>query len=103
MCCKSISWIELYASKIIHIKLFILVYLIVIIVFFFRKIFVKIPVSAVQPFSSSDSSNIDTWEWWNQLRVLCQHHASLSPVLCLTADLPPPALLERYVCVCVCV
>jgi len=63
----------------------------------YMQIFVKIPVSAVQPFSSSDSSNIDTWEWWNQLRVLCQHHASLSPVLCLTADLPPPALLERWI------
>ena len=38
MCCKSISWIELYASKIIHIKLFVLVYLIVIIVLFSKDL-----------------------------------------------------------------
>ena len=38
----------------------------------------------------------DPWEWWNQLRFLCNHHPRLGVVLELGADLPAEDDLARW-------
>eukprot|EP00897_Mesotaenium_endlicherianum_P006889 jgi/Mesen1/6228/ME000320S05426 len=38
----------------------------------------------------------DSWEWWNAFRMLCEHHSQLSIALDITASLPPPGALERW-------
>ncbi|PRW56786.1 arginine N-methyltransferase [Chlorella sorokiniana] len=38
----------------------------------------------------------DPWEWWNQLRFLCNHHPRLGVMLELGADLPSTDNLERW-------
>jgi hypothetical protein len=70
---------------------------------------VRVPLSGAPMLSANNNNNddddddgekdrtdIDTWQWWNALRVLCDHHASLAPVLELTEDLPSDTLLSRY-------
>eukprot|EP00271_Cylindrocystis_brebissonii_P015961 TRINITY_DN39061_c0_g1_i1.p1 TRINITY_DN39061_c0_g1~~TRINITY_DN39061_c0_g1_i1.p1 ORF type:complete len:675 (-),score=92.30 TRINITY_DN39061_c0_g1_i1:75-2099(-) len=38
----------------------------------------------------------DTWEWWNHFRTLCEHHGQLSIALDITASLPAPSALRRW-------
>ncbi|KAL3689090.1 hypothetical protein R1sor_015399 [Riccia sorocarpa] len=38
----------------------------------------------------------DTWEWWNMFRTLCEHHSQLSIALDITAELPSPSSLRRW-------
>jgi protein arginine N-methyltransferase 5 len=52
-----------------------------------------IDADAATPADTGDAS----WRAWNQLRVLCDHHKNLYPVLELTAELPTDAAaLERW-------
>lgn len=43
-------------------------------------------------------SREDTWHWWNNLRTLTEYHPHLSVALELTAELPPPTSLSRWLC-----
>lgn len=54
------------------------------------------PPSAAAPLAASLASAGDTWEWWNQLRLLCSHSTRLGVLLQLTEDLPPPEDLHRW-------
>lgn len=38
----------------------------------------------------------DPWEWWNQVRLLCNHSTRLGVLLELGADLPPVENLHRW-------
>lgn len=38
----------------------------------------------------------DTWIWWNSLRTLCDNNKRLCVVLELSADLPSPAVIDRW-------
>ncbi len=39
----------------------------------------------------------DSWEWWNTFRTLCEHHGQLSVALDITASLPSPSSLKRWI------
>ncbi|BBN09504.1 type II protein arginine methyltransferase [Marchantia polymorpha subsp. ruderalis] len=39
----------------------------------------------------------DTWEWWNMFRTLCEHHSQLSVALDITAELPAPNAIKRWI------
>eukprot|EP00246_Nothoceros_aenigmaticus_P003341 TRINITY_DN1443_c0_g1_i1.p1 TRINITY_DN1443_c0_g1~~TRINITY_DN1443_c0_g1_i1.p1 ORF type:complete len:394 (+),score=58.92 TRINITY_DN1443_c0_g1_i1:284-1465(+) len=39
----------------------------------------------------------DSWEWWNMFRSLCEHHSQLSVALDITASLPSPSSLRRWI------
>jgi len=47
--------------------------------------------------SKSNAKEIDPWEWWNRLRVLCDHHPSLSVALEITEDVPSNPVLARWI------
>lgn len=38
----------------------------------------------------------DSWEWWNMFLMLCEHHSHLSVALDITASLPSPASVKRW-------
>jgi protein arginine N-methyltransferase 5 len=38
----------------------------------------------------------EPWEWWNNLRVMCEHHHNLGVVLELTADMPDERILDQW-------
>lgn len=38
----------------------------------------------------------DTWEWWNTFRSLCEHHGQLSVAVDITASVPAPSALRRW-------
>lgn len=42
-------------------------------------------------------TEMEPWEVWNTIRTLCGEHPNLGVALELTAELPPRALLERWV------
>ncbi|KAL6062042.1 Protein arginine N-methyltransferase 5, variant 2 [Balamuthia mandrillaris] len=52
--------------------------------------------SNVNRVSASGRSETDTWEWWNSVRSLCEHHSNLYAVLEMTPDLPPASKLKRW-------
>jgi len=68
----------------------------------FMKIWVRVPLTS--PKQSLDISNnnnnttaIDnTWEWWNNLRTLCENSSNLFPVLELTTNLPSEEQLLQW-------
>jgi protein arginine N-methyltransferase 5 len=72
----------------------------------YLRLLVRIPLVASPPLSGEGATAggggpvLDgdvSWRWWNQMRVLCDHHKNLYPALELTADLPSdPAVLERW-------
>ena len=37
--------------------------------------------SCISPNQPSSNSAVDSWEWWNQIRNLCDNHRKLAPVL----------------------
>ncbi|GAB4821351.1 hypothetical protein N2152v2_008397 [Parachlorella kessleri] len=53
------------------------------------------PVSAAASSDPRDPRQ-DPWEWWNQMRFLCEHSTRLGAVLELGADLPPTEDLARW-------
>lgn len=49
-----------------------------------------IPLSSFYDEESDElTQENDPWEWWNRMRLLCDHHVNLSPVIELTENLPP--------------
>jgi protein arginine N-methyltransferase 5 len=67
------------------------------------QVWVKIPLVPPQTMLSRDEAIADTvptcgepWEWWNSLRVLCEHHHNLGVVLELTADVPDETVLKQW-------
>jgi protein arginine N-methyltransferase 5 len=48
------------------------------------------------PPSEAEARENDTWEWWNKLRTLLKPTTKIAVALELTADLPPPAALARW-------
>jgi type II protein arginine methyltransferase len=56
--------------------------------FLFIQLWIKVPLTA--------SSETDTWEWWNTLRMLCSQHQRVSVALDITADLPEEGALLRW-------
>lgn len=38
----------------------------------------------------------DSWEWWNTLREMCDHHNNITVALEVTADLPSKLVLEKW-------
>jgi protein arginine N-methyltransferase 5 len=60
-------------------------------------------VPATDPLSTPPPSPLDnrcrssTWEAWNNLRSACNHHPSINVVLEMTADLPHPEDLSRWI------
>eukprot|EP00160_Parvularia_atlantis_P001628 Unigene11307_Nuclearia_a/m.34547 Unigene11307_Nuclearia_a/g.34547 ORF Unigene11307_Nuclearia_a/g.34547 Unigene11307_Nuclearia_a/m.34547 type:complete len:633 (-) Unigene11307_Nuclearia_a:108-2006(-) len=40
---------------------------------------------------------VDTWDSWNKLRLLCDHHAKLAVALELTKELPDEAVQARWI------
>eukprot|EP00850_Spirogloea_muscicola_P017646 SM000154S01381 [mRNA] locus=s154:56254:62451:- [translate_table: standard] len=38
----------------------------------------------------------DPWEWWHAFCTLCEHHSQLSVALDITASLPSPSALQRW-------
>ncbi|CAJ0758011.1 12236_t:CDS:10 [Entrophospora sp. SA101] len=57
----------------------------------YTQIWIKIPLTI-------DDSNdrIVTWERWNKIRTLCDHHFKLNIALELTANLPDEHLIEKW-------
>ncbi|KAJ4958360.1 hypothetical protein NE237_025471 [Protea cynaroides] len=45
---------------------------------------------------SSDCLNVDSWEWWNEFRLLCEHHSQLSIALDILSSLPSGNSLGRW-------
>eukprot|EP00005_Dracoamoeba_jomungandri_P006704 CAMPEP_0174262836 /NCGR_PEP_ID=MMETSP0439-20130205/15796_1 /TAXON_ID=0 /ORGANISM="Stereomyxa ramosa, Strain Chinc5" /LENGTH=571 /DNA_ID=CAMNT_0015347827 /DNA_START=9 /DNA_END=1721 /DNA_ORIENTATION=+ len=39
----------------------------------------------------------DPWEWWNRMRMLCEHSPRLSVALEITADLPSDEILDKWI------
>lgn len=38
----------------------------------------------------------DSWEWWNTLREMCDHHNNVTLALEITADLPAQEVLDKW-------
>jgi protein arginine N-methyltransferase 5 len=38
----------------------------------------------------------DPWQWWNNIRSLCEHHPSLGVALEVTEDLPDPEVIAKW-------
>lgn len=38
----------------------------------------------------------DPWETWNEIRTVCEHHASITVALELTGDLPDQPTLDQW-------
>lgn len=76
----------------------------------YLRLLIRVPLVATKPLSvnssSSDGGADDddddadgdvSWRWWNELRVLCEQHKNLYPVLEVTAQLPSDsAALDRW-------
>lgn len=45
---------------------------------------------------SSTHDPVNTWQWWNKFRSLCNQHSRLSVALQVTADLPEPAQINQW-------
>ncbi|BFZ13310.1 hypothetical protein BsWGS_16351 [Bradybaena similaris] len=52
-------------------------------------------IEGVDP-SMEDDTVEDTWMWWNKFRSLCDYNKRLGVVLELTANLPPPQVIDRW-------
>lgn len=46
--------------------------------------------------NSSNKKLIDSWEWWNSFRLLCEHHSQLFVALDILSSLPSMSSLERW-------
>jgi protein arginine N-methyltransferase 5 len=73
---------------------------------------INVPLVATLPPTAADAESLadgadgggaggvavehDTWEWWNKLRTLVGPTAKLAVALELTADLPPPSAIARW-------
>ncbi|RZC92028.1 hypothetical protein C5167_027918 [Papaver somniferum] len=44
----------------------------------------------------SSDGDVDSWEWWNSFRLLCEHHSQLSIALDVWSTLPSPNSLGRW-------
>ncbi|KAF2077146.1 hypothetical protein CYY_001531 [Polysphondylium violaceum] len=68
----------------------------------FMKVWVRIPLVSpkqsldIQYNSSGSSNSGNTWEWWNNLRTLCENSPNLFPVLELTTNLPSEEQLLQW-------
>jgi len=63
---------------------------------------ISVPLCAPRPPDAADDDDYegtaaaDPWEWWNRLRSLCRPSPKLAVALELTADLPSPTKLGRW-------
>jgi protein arginine N-methyltransferase 5 len=67
----------------------------------YLRLLVRLPLVVPRAIDAAPGAPADTgdaaWRAWNQLRVLCDHHKNLYPVLELTPELPSDAAaLERW-------
>ncbi|GAM20427.1 hypothetical protein SAMD00019534_036020 [Acytostelium subglobosum LB1] len=65
------------------------------------RLWMRIPLVAPEQqidrvITGNDEADINTWTWWNNFRLLCNHHPSLHPVLEITADLPSQDILDQW-------
>jgi len=44
----------------------------------------------------STSESVNTWQWWNKFRSLCNQHSRLGVALQVTADLPDTAIINQW-------
>ncbi|KAF3325605.1 protein arginine N-methyltransferase 5 [Carex littledalei] len=66
------------------------------------QLWLRIPLEKADPMD--DESNIadhvrrtiDTWEWWNSFRLLCEHHTQLCVALDILSSLPSLNSLSRW-------
>eukprot|EP01132_Coremiostelium_polycephalum_P008395 gene8395-10311_t len=67
----------------------------------YMRIWIRIPLESPKklildqqqlPLTIQDN----TWEWWNNLRLFCNHHPSLFPVIELTSNLPNETILDQW-------
>ena len=54
---------------------------------------VKLPL--VWP-DDPEMTESDPWETWNEIRTVCEHHASITVALELTGDLPDQSTLDQW-------
>eukprot|EP00051_Salpingoeca_urceolata_P020699 m.314126 g.314126 ORF g.314126 m.314126 type:complete len:612 (-) comp19666_c0_seq12:84-1919(-) len=63
------------------------------------RIWIRVPLTAPSS-GAADGDDTgeeeDTWRWWNTFRLLCKSSTRLSVALDLTANLPSPARLARW-------
>jgi protein arginine N-methyltransferase 5 len=70
----------------------------------YMQAWVKIPLMAPEILlqdddhqnSEQEARETDTWEWWNNLRLLAEHNSNMGVALELTADLPGEKALKRW-------
>eukprot|EP00268_Persea_americana_P013136 TRINITY_DN15723_c0_g1_i1.p1 TRINITY_DN15723_c0_g1~~TRINITY_DN15723_c0_g1_i1.p1 ORF type:complete len:658 (+),score=108.19 TRINITY_DN15723_c0_g1_i1:215-2188(+) len=70
------------------------------------QLWLRVPLEKVEPADDGavddnyDHSNggcmLDTWEWWNSFRLLCEHHSQLSVALDILSSLPSANSLGRW-------
>jgi len=49
------------------------------------------------PLMAKAAGDVDPWESWNKLRLLCDHNAKLNVALEVTEELPEQVVLDRWI------
>lgn len=68
------------------------------------QLWLRIPLENSEPvddtadanYDSTSGRTLDTWEWWNSFRVLCEHHNQLCIALDILSSLPTNNSLGRW-------
>lgn len=66
------------------------------------QLWLRIPLEKSDDDAVGGSSNhlgegeVDSWEWWNSFRLLCEHHSQLSVALDILSSLPSANSLRRW-------
>lgn len=66
------------------------------------QLWLRIPLDKSDDDAVGGSSNrlgegeVDSWEWWNSFRLLCEHHSQLSVALDILSSLPSANSLRRW-------
>ena len=70
------------------------------------QFWIRIPLKSTEEIINKDQSKSemsnskrginDPWEWWNNMRTLCEHHPNIYVALELTEDLPSEKSIEKW-------
>jgi len=67
----------------------------------YMHVWLRIPLVSPQALLMEEEKDsvepqLDTWEWWNKVRGLCEHNSNLQIALELTGDLPSHEELQKW-------